>query len=810
MSIKLLSKTLLNRLNRWIILCLLAVFISTICQSQESKNSFVIPLKNDKYLSIQVCNEQIFRVRVASKAEFPQTLMERYGILKEDWTTNDVKTKSENGNQLIKTSSYQLIINKFNGELTVKDAKGETIISKIECCKIDNSLTGKLGTSLNKYFGRSKSGNAIIGDENYSRKVIEGCEVCDTVNSAVLGISLKDNERFYGAGSASRTEVQHRGSALRIWATYQKAEAPIPFLMSTNGWGIFNNTTQRNYFDVGRFQKDQLFVYNTSGELDFYLLLGKSMTEVLEQYTTIVGKPYLLPKWAYGFAFGSNILENQFNVLDNAIRFRQEKMPCDIYWIETQWMSRIYDSSTKKDWNDKLFQADFSWLPDPKDVKKTNLYLTKMKDLGFKTALWLNIEHDLTVEEEDRLSKEAGKPQSGLEHWFPHLNKFVDQGVSGFKLDPGRTMDEHPDRKYFNGKTDAEMHNLNQVLLQKQMQTTFREHTGLRSFQHYCGGYAGSPHWGAATVGDNGGNVKSLYDIINQSFSGNPNIAVDMLEDLAVKGPGIHYSFFTPWVQLNSWAWLLHPWYYNTHDKEMFRFYSQLRYSLIPYIYSAAINSTLTGQPIVWPMALAYPDDVKFENTLHQYMFGENLLVGAYTDSVYLPDGNWIDYWTGKKYTGNQSLNCEVPENRGGPLFIKAGAIIPYQKPMQYIGEHPVDTIIVRVFPEKQSTYTLLEDDGVTFDFEKGNIAKTRFECNVSDKEIKFVIYPTEGTYNGIADTRTYQLEIESPFEPSMLLLNNRKIDNWKYDSSGKVSITLNKSNTNEKQVIGILMKKQN
>lgn len=807
MNIKLTTRILFHFLNRWILLCLFGIILSTICQAQESKNSFVIALENSKYLNVQVCTDQIFRVRVTSKPEFPETLMERYGILKDNWTTIAVQSKTEKGNQIIQSPSYQLTVNKSNGELTIKDSKGQPVISKIECCKNDNAMTVKLGTSLNKYFGRSKSGNGIIGDENYSRKVIEGCEVCDTVNSAMLGIQLKDNERFYGAGSASRTEVQHRGSALRIWATYQKTEAPMPFIMSTNGWGIFNNTTKRSYFDVGRFQKDQLFVYNTSGELDFYLLLGKNMTDVLEQYTTIVGKPYLLPKWAYGFAFGSNILENQFNVLDNAIRFRQEKMPCDIYWIETQWMSKTYDASTKKDWNDKLFHADFPWLPDPKDVKKTNLYLTKMKDLGFKTALWLNVEHDLTIEAEDQLSEKAGKPQSGLEHWFPHLNKFVDQGVSGFKLDPGRTLDEHPDRKYFNGKTDAEMHNLNQVLLQKQMQTTFREHTGLRSFQHYCGGYAGSPHWGAATVGDNGGNVKSLYDIINQSYSGNPNIAVDMLEDLSVKAPGIHYAFFTPWVQLNSWAWLLHPWYYNNHDKELFRYYAQLRYSLIPYIYSAAINSSLTGQPIVWPMALAYPNEVKFENTLHQYMFGENLLVGAYTDSVYLPEGNWIDYWTGKKFTGKQSLKCVVPENRGGPLFIKAGAIIPYQKPMQYIGEHPIDTLIVRVYPEKQSAYTLLEDDGVTFDFEKGNIAKTRFECIVSDKKTEFIIYPTEGTYHGIVDSRTYQLEIDNLFEPSTVILNGKKIDDWKLDNLGRVSLNVNQRSKNEKQVIEIVKK---
>jgi len=757
-------------------------------------------------MQIDVCSSSIFHIRLSDNGLFPQSLMDRYGILKTDWPAIAVADKTEKENRFIDTAEYQLIVNNMTGELSVKNLKGETVISKIACRSNDDSVANNLRLSLENYFGKSKTGGGIIGDANYTGKGNEACEICDTVNfKGIMAIGLKENERFYGAGSASRSQVQHRGSALRIWATYQKTEAPMPFLMSSGGWGIFNNTTRKNYFDVGRFQKDQLFLYNTSGEIDFYLILGNDMTDVIEQYTTIVGKPYLLPKFAYGFSFGSNILENQFDVLDNAIRFRSEKIPCDIYWLEPQWMAKNYDSSTKKDWNESRFQADFGWLPDPKDVKKTNLYLSKMKDLGFKTALWLNAEHDLTVEEEDHLSEKNGNPQSGLEHWFPHLIKFIDQGVAGFKLDPGRTLDEHPDRKYFNGKTDAEMHNLNQILLQKQMYTTFREHTGLRSFHHYCGGYAGSPHWGAATVGDNGGNVKSLYDMINQGFSGNPNIAVDMLEDVAVKGPGIHYSFFTPWVQLNSWAWLLHPWYYNVHDKEMFRFYAQLRYSLIPYIYSAAINSSLTGQPIVWPMALAYPNDKHFENALHQYMFGENLLVGAYTDSVYLPEGNWIDYWTGQKFAGQQSIKCKVPENRGGPLFIKAGAIIPYQKPMQYIGEQPVDTLIVRVCPEKHSTYTLLEDDGVSFDFEKASIAKTRFECNDTYQKITISIYPVEGNYSGIFTSRTYQLEIDILQKPANVILNNQSVKNWKYDGSGKFTILINQKQASEKQIVEII-----
>jgi len=101
----------------------------------------------------------------------------------------------------------------------------------------------------------------------------------------------------------------------------------MPFLMSSNGWAIFNNTTSLNYFDVGRFDKDKLFVFNTNGDIDFYMMLGNSIEESINLYTTITRKPYLLPKWAYGLAFEGNTMEDQFGLMNDAIRFRDEKIP---------------------------------------------------------------------------------------------------------------------------------------------------------------------------------------------------------------------------------------------------------------------------------------------------------------------------------------------------------------------------------------------------------------------------------------------------------------------------------------------------
>lgn len=794
-------------INKFIFILFISwLFIYQSGFAQQPKSTVVFPLKNNNNISIQACSDQIFRIRISGNADFPQTLMERYGILKTNWGNVKISSKKEKGNRIIQTPGFQFVVNEETGAILVKDSKGKTIISNVRVYKGERQPICKdLGQSLQQYFGKGKQVDGIIGDANFANVASKSVKAKIPYESSVLEISLAIDERFYGGGSTSRKNIQHRGSALRMWATYQKTEIPMPFLMSSNGWGIFNNTTLLNYFDIGRFQKDKLLLYNTGGDMDFYLMLGSSMDEVINLYTTITGKPYLLPKWTYGLAFGGNTMEDQFDIMNDAVRFRDEKIPCDIFWLEPQWMAKNYDFSTSKNWNFDKFPAEPFWDVKrfPKTESKT-LFISKLHGLGFKLALWLCIDQDLSIEEEDHLAEKTGKPQSGQEHWFPHLTKFIDQGVDGFKLDPGRTLDEHPDRKYYNAYTDKEMHNLNQVLLPKQIYETFRNHKGIRSFHHYCGGYAGTQHWGASTSGDNGGGKNALFDQLNLGLSGFVNTSADVMEVDDNKA-GIHLGFFLPWVQVNSWYSLHHPWYLKPIEKETFRFYAQLRNSLFPYIYSAALQGSQTGMPILRAMPLVFPEDRKVDNTIYQYMFGENLLVGVFSDSIYLPKGVWTNFWTSEKYNGGKTVHCKVPENRGGLLFIRGGAIIPCQKPMQYIGEYKVDTLIVKVFPETQSTYTLWEDDGRSFDYENGKIAKTHFECINNDKETDLIISPRQGSYSGISAFRNYQIEISLPQKPSQVLLNGTKIENWKYDNNRNAVLSFDQKDMAEKQTIKFL-----
>ena len=409
--------------------------------------------------------------------------------------------------------------------------------------------------------------------------------------------------------------------------------------------------------------------------------------------------------------------------------------------------------------------------------------------MGLRMGLWICEEYDLSIAEEDAL---PGAKPSGLEHWMDHLKKFVDMGAEGFKLDPARTLDEHTYRQYYNGRPDKEMHNLNQVLLPKQMNLMYREHTGKRGWYHYCAGWSGTQHWGASTSGDNGGGKTALFDQLNLGNSGYMNTSCDIMRvPRELEMQGLHFGVFLPWVAVNSYAHFYHPYMFHGQEREIYLNCIQLRYKLIPYIYSTAINGALTGMPIVRSMPLSFPDDRAVDDMWTQYMFGENFLVGIFTDEIYLPKGQWVDAWTGKKFNSNgETIKHPYPEDRAGLLFIKGGSIIPTMKVRDYIGTEPEKELIIEVYPHGESEYVMLDCDAESYGYEKGLVARTRFSCVQDGKQVKFTISPVEGSFENMPQSRDYNVRIALDEKPSKVLLNGGKIKDWTY-ADGTLSVNV-------------------
>ena len=788
---------------------LLAVACFAMTLLAQANPTHKVKINDGLTVSVEACSGSIFRIKVSPRKDFTESLMERYELIKTDWSEVKTDISDKGGVWTLKTPEYSLAINKKTGVMTVKDAKGGKVIREVRFLPEKEGLCGEMRSFINEKYADLKvadNGGGIIGDDNGKFGEVDKHEIPAADAVSILSFSMEDGERFYGGGSTSRDHIQHRGEFLRMWTTYQQTEIPMPFMMSSRGWGVYNNSTRKSFFDIGNQQKSKFNIINTFDEADFFLMMGKDMPAILNEYTLVTGRTYVLPKWAYGLCFGPNMREEQFDILNDAVRFRQFDVPCDVFWLEPQWMEKRYDFSTKKKWNYDRFSPEPYWLQDqyPKTMHN-RLFIGKLRSMGFHLGLWLCEEYDLSIQEEDIIAERTGGKLSGQEHWMDHLTVFMDQGVEGFKLDPARTIDNHTNWEYYNGRTDKEMHNLNQVLLPKQMRELGRKYNGKRTWHHYCGGWSGTQHWTASTSGDNGGGKTALYDQLNLGMSGFLNTSCDVMSvPRELEMQGLHFGLFLPWVQINSWFSMMHPFYYAKEEQDIYRFYVKLRYSLAPYIYSMALEAAQNGMPIVRSMPLCFPDDRNCDDMTYQYMFGDNFCVGIFTNEIYLPKGTWTDAWSGEKIVSKgETFTREYPSNRAGLLFIREGAIIPTQPDVEYLGARPFDRVILKVYPHGDSAYTMLDDDGESYEYENGGVASTLFESHERDGGVEVVVNPVQGSFKGMPSEREYSFRIQRDSRPASVSLNGAAVQDWTYED-GMVCLSAGKIGVGEKVVVSV------
>lgn len=788
---------------------LLAVACCAMTLLAQANPTHKVKINDGLTVSVEACSESIFRIKVSPRKDFTESLMERYELIKTDWSEVKTDISDKGGVWTLKTPEYSLAINKKTGVMTVKDAKGGKVIREVRFLPEKKGLCGEMRSFINEKYADLKvadNGGGIIGDDNGKFGEVDKHEIPAADAVSILSFSMEDGERFYGGGSTSRDHIQHRGEFLRMWTTYQQTEIPMPFMMSSRGWGVYNNSTRKSFFDIGNQQKTKFNIINTFDEADFFLMMGKDMPAILNEYTLVTGRTYVLPKWAYGLCFGPNMREEQFDILNDAVRFRQFDVPCDVFWLEPQWMEKRYDFSTKKKWNYDRFSPEPYWLQDqyPKTMHN-RLFIGKLRSMGFHLGLWLCEEYDLSIQEEDIIAERTGGKLSGQEHWMDHLTVFMDQGVEGFKLDPARTIDNHTNWEYYNGRTDKEMHNLNQVLLPKQMRELGRKYNGKRTWHHYCGGWSGTQRWTASTSGDNGGGKTALYDQLNLGMSGFLNTSCDVMSvPRELEMQGLHFGLFLPWVQINSWFSMMHPFYYAKEEQDIYRFYVKLRYSLAPYIYSMALEAAQNGMPIVRSMPLCFPDDRNCDDMTYQYMFGDNFCVGIFTNEIYLPKGTWTDAWSGEKIVSKgETFTREYPSDRAGLLFIREGAIIPTQPDVEYLGARPFDRVILKVYPHGDSAYTMLDDDGESYEYENGGIASTLFESHERDGGVEVVVNPVQGSFKGMPSEREYSFRIQRDSRPASVSLNGAAVQDWTYED-GMVCLSAGKIGISEKIVVSV------
>lgn len=663
-------------------------------------------------------------------------------------------------------------------------------------------------SALNRYGILSNFQARATGSSMDFGKVTPTCE--QVGRGFRLRFPLAPGERVFGLGDASRENIQRRPGKYRLRVENLTCYIPIAMAWTSRGWGVFVNTTFTPVFDVGAEDKDAMTVTAEEGDVDFYVFTGNSPRELLDVYTSLTGRPALLPVWGYGFTFVCNQYIDQFALIDETIGFREHRIPCDTMGLEPYWMEKCYDSTTRKRWDANRFVFPH-WRP-----SGTHTFPSAMERVGMKLSLWFCCKYDLFKYEEDLLAgregpmtrspdrrpcgydrnknaewhdeniegkkiehgEEASRPpvpalgggafrgeiepyrhKEGERPWFEHIRQFVDQGADAFKLDGAWQVCEGsgvPGRKWSNGMSDAEAHNLYPLVYAKQMAMGFSEYTGRRAMVYSAGGWAGVQQYVATWAGDTGGGLKPLKSILNLALSGHPHQSFDMEPRFADGSfAGIHFGFLAPWAQLNNWDYWDIPWVDTEERVASFRAYAELRYRIAPYIYSTAAEAARTGYPIARPLSLVYPETSEYDACFDTYMLGDSLLVGVFGDGVTIPPGDWFEWRTGQKVTGPCRLPLKATVQWGGALYVKGGAIVPTWPVRQYLEKGWNEEVVFDVWPSADGDAELYEDDGVSLGYRTGAYSTTPLSVRrTADGRAQFTVGARRGSFVGMPETR--------------------------------------------------------
>ena len=701
--------------------------------------------------------------------KFETALPIKLGFVKDKFPLIPFTFNDEMSTVTVSTSKYTLKITKSPFSIRLLDAKMHL-------------LTGLV-----------QSGGMAIGDSG------------NTLTFQMFG-----DEHFYGFGFM-RSTFDARGKKLTWKRDYRWQEATVPYFMSTRNYAFYSNNTwdhEFNFTSEDASKGNQYTINNKGGALDFYLLVGDNFKAILNTYTDLTGKPWMPPKWSYGLSFRCRTQENQVGALAIAKRFREHDIPIDIIALEPGWESVNYGDTWE--WNSVRF-------PDPKGM------ITEMNSMGYHFDLW----DKGTAPTKDILN------ELGRKAWYAKRTKLVDMGVNMFKQDdpyPRGIKSEGYDPADLNkfslatGKyKHEELINIANSIYSETAFNEFRKLTGKRyatQFHAYNASIASHrwPYqWGGDFTAGNG--------MLNSGLSGHSLSSEDM-RDFSPKG--LHHDYFTPVPVLDAWAYFREPWLFSSKVEADHRFYARLRQKLAPYIYSSVWQSHTNALPLMRPMVLAYQTDRNTLNMCGEYMFGDWLLVVAdpsKTDefmgtdftqkddrkNAYLPTGEWINYWTGEVYRipVGQNYNVTWPDYAGGALLVKAGAIIPVGRANSYTDETPYQVVNLEIFPYKTSSYTLFEDDGVTYDYEAGKFCTTTFHSSKNGNNITFKSDKRQGSYNTMPENRSYFLKVFTELPPAKVsnrgeiltrLVNKealvyQDIKGWVYDEASKMILIKTDSN---------------
>ncbi len=550
----------------------------------------------------------------------------------------------------------------------------------------------------------------------------------------------------------------------------------IPFFMIHNeerSYGIFFDNTFKSYFDFGKENKDYYYFGSDEGNLDYYYIAGDSLAAIIGNYTYLTGRAPMQQRWVLGYhqSRWGYATEEEFRYIANTMR--ENNIPLDGLHFDIDYMEK-YKVFT---WNEDRFPTCDKLLAELKEMGVKPICII---DPGVKVEEGYDIYEEgiekgyyaTTPEGEVYVNEvwpgDAVYPDFGKEEvrkWWGNNHQFLlDKGIRGVWNDmnePASFRGPLPDDVMFTDEDrpamHKEMHNVYGHLMAKATYEGLKELSGKRPFLITRACYAGSQKYSTMWTGDN----QSLWNHLRMAVPQQCNMGMSGLSFIGTDIGGfgsdctpelmarwIQVGVFSPLCRNHSAAGTKHqePWRYSDKIVDIYRKYVNLRYELLPYFYDKMFEMEKTGLPMIRPLVLHYPKDKNVWNLNDEFLLGENILVspvveqGATKKLVYLPEGEWYDYWTKEKIQGGQYFIKEAPLDVC-PIYIKAGTVLPKYPKQMYVGEIAKEDLVLTLEVYKgEGSYTHYYDNGEDFAYRDGAYNEYLFtvdkEGNVDTKMI--------------------------------------------------------------------------
>ena len=552
-----------------------------------------------------------------------------------------------------------------------------------------------------------------------------------------LGLSV--GELVYGMGERF-TAFTKNGQSVDIWnedggtSTYQSYKN-IPFYLTNRGYGVFVNHPEKVSFEVGTEQVSKV-EFSVPGEsMEYFLINGPTMKEVLERYTSLTGKPSLPPQWTFGLWLSTSFTTNydEKTVMSFIDGMEERGIPLQVFHFDCFWMKDFH-------WSD--FVWDSRVFPDPKGM------LSRIREKGLKVCVWINsyiaqesclfaegMEKGYFVKRKNGDVWQWDMWQPGMAlvdftnpaacKWFQDkLEVLLDMGVDCFKTDFGERIPTE-DVVYYDGSDPVKMHNYYTYLYNKTVYELLQRKRGkddavLFARSATAGGQKFPVHWGGDCWSNYEAMAESMRGGLSLTMSGFGYWSHDIggFEDTST--PDVYkrwaaFGLLSTHSRFHGSTSYRVPWAYDDEAVDVVRFFTKLKLSLTPYLYSSAVRTSRTGVPMMRSMVLEFENDPVCQYLDRQYMLGDSLLVAPIFNDrgeayYYLPEGAWTNYLTGETVEGGV-WRKEHHDYMSIPLWARENTILPVNYGLKHAADSYKEGLELKVIGLKDQAETTVYED---------------------------------------------------------------------------------------------------